>query len=245
MQQIHLLSLPGLAPGEEPLVTQAPSMSISSSATSCVSRACPQTVVVAPALAGRNDASSNASFTIPPHALEEISVDEAVGVLAMRWKINPYQAASASGGTTVEGSVEFPPVPWNVSVTSLSVTVNGRERSVANLSTPLRIALALAPAATSRAIAPAESVELVCSSSDAGLEKVAPCNTATGAAAPSIVCPSTLGDVRVNVSCPSVVDVPACQYFSVPLDAWSTAGCEAIEVAEDGTSVTCTCDHLT
>ena len=247
VQHIHFLSLGSIAPGEEPLVTQAASLSISSSESSCVMGSCPETVVSAPVLAGH--ASSDASFTIGPATLDEMMSsddgDGEVGLLAIRWKVNPYQ--SSPSGTTTEGGVEFPRVASNTSVTSLSVTSNGRETSVANLSSPLLIELPVfsGDGAQAQTDTPEEdSFELVCSPADGGVTTIVHCNSTS--ASVNVTCPhDSLDDVRVNVSCPALQHVPACQYFSLELDAWSTAGCDVVSVEADGSSVVCACDHLT
>jgi hypothetical protein len=239
VRQVHLLSLPGLAPGEEPLLTQAGSLSISSSEASCMG-SCPETAISAPLLAGQY-ASSNASFYIGPEALAEISGDdEEVGLLAILRKANPYHSSTSAGQIT-EGLVVYPEIAANVSVTSLSVTANGHEKPVANLTTPLMIKLPIESSQT--LLQPAEDkIELTCLPADGGITRVVRCKTT----AFNFTYPrDSLGEVRVDVACPVAVPTSPCLCFFEPTSTWGGSGCDAVSAVDDGSSVRCRVSHLT
>ena len=138
LEQIHLLTLASLAPGEEQLETRAASCALGSLKAACFAGSCPPTVIPSPLLSDEQE--STASFVLSRKTVAEIlagtrsceegddaaASDQTLGLQSIRWKSNPWTTDLATSNQTVE---------------SLSITSCDREYIVQNLTNPVEITL--------------------------------------------------------------------------------------------------------
>ena len=228
LQNIHLLTLQDLVPGEEPVMTRSTALSLSSSKASCSLGSCMNAQVRAPALLD-DDAGGDgaASFELGETTLQEIvtggSVKCAVGgsaelgMMATTWKSNPYDEED---GAVETNETRFAEVG---NVTSLSLTACGDHIAVENLTSPIAISLPVSsrfnlPSLTSTR----EVLRGVC---DAEGQHTVYCNT-TGWRPVSVACPGA--GAKWNVTCEAASTFPACRFFDESNGRWGTAGCEVV-----------------
>ena len=228
-----MLSLSPLLPGEEPLVTTAAQLSVSSQKVACAFGKCPGVAIAV----GMN--SDRASFSLEPKSVAEImamvdcETDDDTALQVVRWGANPFSTSvdlSDDGGS----SAFFPSVA-NVSVSAMSVTACGRELAVVNLSNPVRMELPIAARFVAHENEREQMVEGRCERSDSVVQ--VRCN-ATGNLV-NLTCPTKQS--RWNMTCPRIVQSPACLFWDG--DKWSNYGVTVSNVT--GTKVHCASTHMT
>ena len=146
LRTVHLSTLENLYPGEDPISTQSEFLSLGSQKTSCDAHSCASVVVSPPALS--NEDPSSSSFTLSSEALSEIvaglntgferETTELLGIQTVAWGTNPWEWPS--GPWSLDDGITFPSMV-NASVFSISLTTTGSEIEVANLSSPVVMAL--------------------------------------------------------------------------------------------------------
>ena len=142
LEQLHLLSLVGLVPGEDQLVTSAPSLALGTQKAACFAGTCTRVQTNAP-LFHREASSDQEQFVLSSQTVREVvensnctSEEGQIGVQAVRWRRNPYASRSRQTENTKVTAA-------NHSVVGLIITACEREQVVANLSTPVAMALGL------------------------------------------------------------------------------------------------------
>ena len=243
LQDVHLLALQDLVPGEEPIATRSHALSLSSSKVSCSQGTCMNAQASAPALLDDVDDAVNgaASFELSGDTLSELisgSVNCAVdgsaelGMMATTWGTNPY-SADDEVDATAESEARFAKVG---NVTSLSLTACGNLVAVKNLSSPITISLPV----TSRVELPTltNTSKFLQGSCEAEGQLTAFCNANSTV---NVTCPAA--GANWNVTCPADVAYPACRFFDEQNDRWDTEGCTAMNFSsvESLESIHCYC----
>jgi hypothetical protein len=244
LQEVHLLSMSSLAPGEVQLVTQAGSLSIGSQAVACSFGECPAVAVPIPLLNDDETINDHASFALSSGSVAEImttidcEADDGVGLQVVRWGVNPYSSMNlGEEGTTFLSSAA------NASVSSLSVTACGREVAVADLSDPVRMDLPLAAISVVESSKPT-LIEVICHPDESSI--AVRCSSAlTGRSyTHNITCPNDSTSDFFNASCPVEVS-RVCVWWDGTTATWSTHGVAAIDDNQTFNTVQCASSHLT
>ena len=232
LQQIHLLTVQDVAPGEDAVTTSAYLLSLSSSEASCTDDTCPR-VEASPPVVGPG---ADALFVLDSATLSEITASSPclgqkseVGLMVVQWSLNPY-------------ANDRPELTTRDNVTSLTLTACSEALAVQNLSAPIHVFLPLSDGAKARRRSsdarPARVVSMAC---EIGGYLEVQCESGH---VYNASCPG--GDATWNVTCPIVLVSPTCLWFDTAAGRWSDDGCAVVNATTASSDrVACDCGHLT
>ena len=217
LERIHYLTIDGMSPGEDQLITRSALVALGSQKATCMFDACAPVSIAVPSFLN-DGAPTDEEFGLSSESLAEITATTDcdaggdLGFSIVQWAVSPF-------GTAVDINYDDMEVlsTVNSTVSSFSVTPCGREVKVSNLSTPVTITLVVVgkDEGASKANGADEECYLgVCESE-----------------APIVVhCNSTDEDVNItcenkgsyNATCPRVSSFATCLFWNG--EAWSDDG---------------------
>ena len=250
LKWLHLISLADLAPGEEQLVTSAPSLALGSQKAACFAGTCLHVQTNAPLL-HREDLPSSSKqeqFVLSPQTVAEVvensictSDEGQIGLQAVRWRRNPFASRSHQPENAESMAA-------NHSAVGLSITACEREQVVVNLSTPVVMTLALPLRPTrnetfSNTSAHPQMFHGICDRNDPVVVVYCESNQESY----TTICPSndSVRQWQWTITCPKWYSIAKCLYWDG--SAWADDGVSALNATiDDGSNVVrCESTHLT